>query len=263
MIIRAIFLSLLYLSFASASLAHADDGESVLKDGNGDGVVKILAFGDSTTYGLGDGGFGADAPPAPLHGGYPGRLEHLLNTPVLNRGLAAEEMTTDGIERFPNVVGSSDSDIVIIFEGSNDAFRSVTEGTYSRALQRAVNIAKTQGKTPVIATLPTPCCEHGQLGAFTVGYSGEARHIAEANGSALVDLEKAWRTTCQSKDACELFTLPEGLHPNGTGYDVISQTAAAALLGIDIFVDGGSSELEQALGVDAGTVIVKPEVAAQ
>ena len=107
-------------------------------------------------------------------------------------------------------------------------------------------------------TLPEPCCEHGSLSPFTTSYSISILEIAAANSLRTVDLEQVWKTTCQNPGECELYNLPEGLHPNSLGYDVIAQSVSATLLGIDILAADGAAQLEAALGLEPGTVLVKP-----
>ena len=90
-----------------------------LTDRNGDGAVEILAFGDSITYGVGDGSapgdyveqiYDAGAPR-----GYPLRLSSLIGVAVDNAGLPGEELIRTGIDRFPGLVigASADSDGVM------------------------------------------------------------------------------------------------------------------------------------------------------
>ncbi len=245
---------LMAFSFAKA------DGESLLVDQNGDGAISIVAFGDSITYGIGDS---ADLENSePDFGGYPARLASLVGVSVANFGDPGEEFTDGGSRRFSSVIQGSTADIAVILEGSNDAFQQVDSGTYRRALQRSVNIAKAAGKKVLLVTLLTPCCEHGQLVPFVTSYSGIVEDVAGINEVPYADARLAWKTTCTS-GACELYRLPEGLHPNPTGYDVLAQTIAAALVGVNVFEEGGAQNLESALGLAEGTVLVKPFVVAE
>ncbi len=239
--------------------------ESILSDANGDGTITYLAFGDSITYGVGDGTIpGEEVTEIPKTDGtlgYPQRIKNLFSIAVRNRGVPGEVLYDNGISRFPKTVVGSDADVVGIMEGANDARYEVTPDEYERLLQKAINIARASGKTPLVFTVTPSCCDHvGLLGA-TRAYSDVARDLSQLNGVALADVEHAWDTTCSALDGCELFNLPEGLHPNTKGYDVIAQTAAAALLGINVFGPGGAAELESALGLGPGTVVVKPDVA--
>jgi hypothetical protein len=84
------------------------------------------------------------------------------------------------------------------------------------------------------------------------------RQRAQLNGLQVTDLELTWDTTCKDPLRCELFNLPEGLHPNTTGYDVMAQAVTATLMGIDLFAPEGAAQLEAALGLQPGAVLVKP-----
>lgn len=258
-----IFLKLLTIAailIATGTDCSAEDLSPLIQDLNGDGAVKALSFGDSLTFGVGDNGLTADAA---KKGGYPDRAEILLNVPFDNFGQPGEEFTEGGLERLLALLRSSTNDYFLILEGANDAYRAISSEIYRNSMQRAVNAAAVLRKTPVIMTLPIPCCEHGAQVPTTVRYISELHTIALANDIPLIDIDKAWRTTCAGQGECDLYTLPEGLHPSARGYDVIAQTVAARFLGIDIFASGGAVELEQALGLPAGTVLVKPEITAE
>ena len=229
--------------------ALAEEGQSVLVDRNGDGVVSGLAFGDSITYGIGD---------APNGGGFPARLSTLLGIPVENEGNPGEILTNGGADRFPSEIARSTADVVFILEGANDAVHIVGANTFANAIQRLVNVATVQGKTVVLSTLQKPTAQHGALGPFTDSYSTAIRTIALSNDLSIADYQTAWQTTCVNQEECELYNLPEGLHPTKIGYDVMGQVAAAAALGIDIFSASGAADLEGALNLPAGSVIVKP-----
>lgn len=256
---------LAFLVLAHTSVASSQ--ENLLVDKNGDGTVSALCFGDSITFGVGDGiqpgvsvvGF----PPATGRSGYPGRVEQVAGIPVTNAGIAGETFTTDGIRRLPGVLLSTGADIVMFLEGANDGFSFVTAGTYRTKLQRVINTIRALGKTAVVVTIPEPCCGHAGIRSFVESYNSQAVFLANLNNVPLADVGRAWRSTCVNKEDCELFNLPEGLHPNTRGYDVISQVVLASLYGIDIFAPTGAAELEAAAGLQPGTVIVKPDQAAE
>ena len=225
--------------------------ESLLTDRNGDSNVEILAFGDSLTAGVGD---------TDEAGGYPSRLRNLLGVSVVNSGVPGEELCKTGYTRFPQSLSKVNPDIAVIFEGANDAREPQTDSTFQWRMQRLINTAIAQGRLPVLVTFPQPCCNHALLAPYTPGYSAVLRNLGIEYGIPVVDLEHVWGTTCINKSECELFNLPEGLHPNATGYTAIAQAVAATLLGIDLFSEDGASQLEKQLGLPSGTVIVKPDL---
>ena len=234
------------VALGTFAYAHAED---TLVDQNGDAVISLLAFGDSITYGIGD----------EQQLGYPARLRNLTGIPVSNRGDPGEVFTNSGIDRFADEVRSSSADYVLISEGANDARAPVDSESYESAYQKAINVATLLGKVPLPMTLIRPCCEHNFLISGVEEYNRLIKYLVALNELRLVDLAHAWFRTCNDINNCSLYNLPEGLHPNETGYTVLAQTIAAAVFGIDIFAPEGAADLEAALGLAAGSILVKPD----
>jgi hypothetical protein len=182
-----------------------------------------------------------------------------LQVPVANAGIPGEEFVAVGVFRYPEILSG---DFSLILEGSNDAVKQVNTGLYARSVQRALNVSFAQGVQPVLATIPPPCCEHGALRPFTESYSMSIRDLGSVNAVAVADLERAWKSTCVNQTECELYNLPEGLHPTSRGYTVMAQTFAATLLGIDVFNANGAVDLAAALGIAPSAVLVKPDQSA-
>lgn len=250
---NSIFFGCLFaaLLFVSSSI-QAQEGElqNLLVDNNGDGFISILAFGDSITYGIGDEGEG---------GGYPSRLELMLNLPVDNEGAPGEDLIPGGMTRYPEAVQKSDFDISLIMEGANDAWKKTSGRTYQKTLQRLINVSVVLGRTPVLMTLPKPEGEHSGVAPFAAGFSNIIRELGKMNQVPVVDLERVWKLSCANKSDCEYYQQPDGLHPNGDGYTLMAQAIAGSLLGLNIFEQGAAEELEQILGLPAGSVLFKAE----
>jgi lysophospholipase L1-like esterase len=219
------------------SLAYAQD--AILQDRNGDGSVEVIAFGDSITYGVGDGyspdEYVEEIPDLGKPRGYPLRLSSLLGVSVLNAGVPGEGLAEDGsetgVERFPSVVLGSDADVIIIAEGTNDAQRLVPNDVFVPALQKIVNVARADGKQVVLSTLANPIGLRSQYAPFTANISNLIRDVAAINSLPLVDIETLFETGCPVYDACEYYNRPEGLHPNTVGYDAMAAEMAGVLQG--------------------------------
>jgi lysophospholipase L1-like esterase len=125
-------------------------------------------------------------------------------------------------------------------------------------VQRAIDSVKAAHRTLILTTQYPTCCNHGGKQSRLNLVNKAVRQLGAANHIPVVDLDKAWRTTCRSIPVCGLINLPEGLHPSPRGYDVITQTILATLAGIDIFKPGGAALVEQAFHLRRGSVIVKP-----
>lgn len=234
-----------------------------LSDINGDGEIQIYAFGDSITSGIGDGTaigeFVDEADFIIRDAGYPARLRALLGLPVVNGGVPGERLVDNGALRFARTLKSSSSDVVIVLEGVNDAISTASVSLYDRSIQKVINVARVLGKRIIVGTLPPPCCDRSSWAPFTAQYSARVRQTALVNQVGLLDLERVWATSCQNPRECELYNIPEGLHPNTRGYDVIAQAVAATLLNIDIFSPRGPELLAGALGVDSSQILVKSD----
>jgi lysophospholipase L1-like esterase len=122
----------------AAILAPVEDVAA--QDVTGDGQVHVLAFGDSITYGVGDGENPGDyvevIDDAGAPRGYPLRLSADGGWLVSNAGVPGEQLLQGGMQRFPELVVGGDVDTVVIMEGANDAVQRVEASEYRAALQR-------------------------------------------------------------------------------------------------------------------------------
>jgi len=256
-------LSLFFLCIPGVLLAQ----DTMLEDMNGDDIISYIGFGDSITFGVGDGTVPGDfvvvSPATDGSAGYVPRLAQLTGLMVENSGVPGEELTRGGISRLPGVMLSSSADIVGFFEGANDAVFRVSLTRFRQSLQRAINVITALNKKPLLMTIPPPCCDRASLAFFTSAYNAVIRDLAFINDLVIADLERAWFSTCDDINFCNLFNVPEGLHPNSKGYDVIAQTVAASLFNVDIFSLDGAAELETVLGLEEGTIIVLPDEVAE
>lgn len=221
--ISARFLLLLVSMVACSSAADAQ----VLRDVTGDGQVEVLTFGDSITYGVGDGNNPGDYVPEITESGsprgYPARVSAATGLPVSNAGVPGERLIQSGVERFPGLVVGGSIDTVVFMEGANDAVHQIEGTQYRRGVQRLINVARAEGKSMVLATLPPPTSNHASLALFTTFYSSIIKDLGAINSLPVADVEQLFLSTCADLNTCELYNLPEGLHPNTAGYDAISE----------------------------------------
>ena len=244
-----------------------ENSTTLLSDRTGDGIVTYMGFGDSITFGVGDGTPpGQEVSEIPFTDGTKGygyRLEQLVGVGVSTRGVPGEELADGGISRLPGVVANSKADIVGIFEGLNDARNALSAPEYERLLQKAVNVIKALGREPLLIAPFSPCCDHFLPDGSPRIFAESVQRVANANGVRVADLQHVWDTTCPSEnhEGCTLVNLPEGLHPNTKGYTAIAQTIAATLLGVNLFLPTGAADLAAATGTDESGVVVKPDPA--
>lgn len=220
--------------FMSVVLHSAVCAEAqVLRDVTGDGQVEVLAFGDSITYGVGDGNNPGDYIPEITDEGrprgYPKRVSATTGLPVSNAGRPGERLVRSGLERFPSLVVGSDTDTVIFMEGTNDAVFQTEGSQYRRAVQRVINVARAEGKSIVLTTLAPPTGSHAPLALFTTFYSSIVRDLGVINSVPVADVEQQFLSSCADLNTCQLYNLPEGLHPNTLGYDAIAEVISATM----------------------------------
>jgi lysophospholipase L1-like esterase len=241
--------------FCFASLSAA---ETALNDYNQDGSVSLIGFGDSLTFGVGDnyqkGQDVSSVEAATGLKGYTGRLSQYLGIAVSNNGLPGEVFIDGGDQRSLGVLFQIPGDVFIFMEGSNDAIFRNDAGKYQNRLQRLINQVGRTNKRLLLNTIPLPCCNHAGQEAFVGSYNNAVRLLAASNQILLADLDLAFQRACNNPLECDLLNLPEGLHPNKEGYDLIAQVIAAKLLNIDIFIEGGNTQVEQALGLPSGSI---------
>lgn len=244
--------------------------QSLLTDRNGDGLVTVVGFGDSISFGLGDleqPGEEVIEPVLPNNSfGYLLRVRTAgFNT--VNRAVPGQFFTIEGISSFASIAGSSGADVIGILAGTNDAGLLVSSGEYARNMQKAINIARTLNVEPVLFTvLPTCCIREGRT-IVTAEYSSVIRQLAIANNVALADITRAWNNTCNvitppddlEDGECPLLNIPDGLHPNNMGHDLISHTFLATMYDINIFGSAGSAALESVAGLESGSVFIVPD----
>jgi lysophospholipase L1-like esterase len=229
---------LIFISIVSRSGRALAEG-APLSDRNNDGQIEVIAFGDSITYGVGDGTepgqYVSQIDEVGDPRGYPLRLSSVLAVPVLNAGVPGETVIgipgprVAGVVRFPEVAVGGTADLVIIFEGINDARYDISATELEAGYQKMINVARADNKNVAIATLLPPTVERGILAPTAALYSETIRGLGAMNGILVIDLEQDFLRDCPDLSTCPYYNLPEGLHPNTVGYDALTRMIATAI----------------------------------
>ncbi len=236
--------------------------DSILTDVNGDGNIDLVGFGDSITRGAGDfipAGEEELVITPEGEAGYPLRVENLLGLNVLNLGDPGEQISILGLPRFAATIPHVGRDFVVLSGGSNDARDPIPVNQFYVAIQTMINIARATGVQVVLMTAPPACCNHRFLNGPVSSYNSQFRVLATVNELRLADVAHAFENTCPVMEGCFLLNLPEGLHPNIKGYDLIGENVIATLYGIDLFAPEGAGYLETILALPAGSVLTRPD----
>ena len=103
----------------------------------------ILAFGDSLTQGVG----------VSKQHRYPSVLESLSGVKVINAGISGET-TSEGLNRFADVIEQHAPAIVILLEGGNDILQNKNLAETKANLDDMIDIAKSYGVEVVLIGVP-------------------------------------------------------------------------------------------------------------
>ncbi len=194
--------------------------------------VKVLAFGDSITYGIGD-----------EEGlGYPKRLKKMLGkgSSVFNQGEPAED-TGLGLTRLRSVLGE-DGDVVLLMEGTNDV-TLIAEGSLSvettlANIDAMISRVRDADKEPVLSSIipRAPEARRDRTNEITSFLAGDLRELAIERNVRFADIYDIFDPVLVPTFFDEYYHQnpddPIG-HPNGAGYDRIASVFADLLNEVD------------------------------
>jgi lysophospholipase L1-like esterase len=198
------------------------------------GVSKLVAFGDSITWGA-MSAFDANYIYAAANGGYVERLENSLNVlhppqhfSVFNDGLPGE-LALNGVARFRSMLTSRRPEGVLLLEGINDISNGFSPTSTANALRQMLDAAAQFGVPVAIATMyqtysvTDPSGGFRDNGApFVPAFNAEIRRIAAGRPNVvLVDLEPIMRE--------RRFVGGDGIHTEDAGFTVMANAFLSAI----------------------------------
>lgn len=158
--------------------------------------ARILAFGDSLTFGRG----------VLPEESYPARLQAAAHRDVINGGLPGE-VSVEGLKRLPIWLDEYEPNFLILCHGANDLLRSLSEDKVRENLRGMVKMAKDRGIDVILIAVP----KFGGMRSAPGFYAEVAQefNIPLENRS----LEEILRHAKYQKDT---------VHPNPEGYQLIA-----------------------------------------
>lgn len=196
------WLAVLLLGLA-AGCGGGDEGMAVPEDFGDNNPNVIVALGDSITAGIPGGG-------AP----WPARLGALTGKTVVNAGVGGEE-SSGGAARIGGVLRSRKPGYILIFYGANDAIMQRDTDRALNNIRSMVAKAKANKTAPLLATLLPMIGEHGIYNSAAERISAGIHQIGGEEGVTVVDLAGEFGDPQNQ-------LLPDGLHPNDLGNQIIA-----------------------------------------
>lgn len=167
------------------------------------GDARILAFGDSLTYGTG----------AERDQSYPAVLQELTGREVINAGVPGET-TAQGLQRLPGVLEKTNPDLVILCLGGNDFLRRQDASATRDNLAAMIELVQARGVPVVLLAVPQP-------------------KLLLRDAPVYAELANQYKVAV----APDLFTdvlgdkslKADSIHPNARGYERIAESLAQFL----------------------------------
>jgi lysophospholipase L1-like esterase len=171
----------------------------------------IVSLGDSITEGMPDGG-------AP----FPSRLAGMTGKTVVNQGRGGET-SGSGASRAKSVLQSHKPASMTILYGANDLIHGGSMDTTIGNLRSIIAACRDNRTIPVLATLTPMIDGHETWAGGVVVLNDMIRELASNENVDLVDLEREFGSNA------EMLLLPDGLHPNDEGNQVVAGAFAGSL----------------------------------
>jgi len=189
-------LAILVFNYFNSDNTNSYDGTLVLPQN-----TKILAFGDSITY-----GYNVDNDK-----NYPSVLSNLLQTEVINAGVNGE-LTKDGLKRLPKLLKKYKPQILILCEGGNDLLRSKKMSDIKENLSKMIELAQKQKIFVVLVGVP-------YLEYLTYQTADIYNELATQYNIPIED--KALEQILNDRSL-----KVDEVHPNAKGYEILSNSLA-------------------------------------
>jgi acyl-CoA thioesterase-1 len=197
-------------------------------DFGGNDPKKVVAFGDSITFGFLDlqkRGFRLTT-----SNNYPNILQGKLKAldpawQVVNRGQGGEH-SFEGVGRISSVLRSDKPGFILIMEGTNDAQQCDDDTVLVNNLRSMVQSAKANKTIPILGTIPPSFRNNDCADDVISKANANIPAIAAAEGIVVADIFNGMN----QRDLFGISPDRDPLHPNEQGYAVMANIWYNAML---------------------------------
>lgn len=165
--------------------------------------AKIVAFGDSLTYGYG----------ASPEESYPARLEYLINRKVINSGVNGNT-TKDGLNRLEEIINMKPS-LVILGLGGNDMLQKKPTIETINNLKQIIEKLKEKNINVILLAVPKPSI-FGLVGGLS-----DADFYEKIAKEEKIELISSY-----SKNLSKEENKSDPIHLNAKGYALVAEDIA-------------------------------------
>lgn len=144
------------------------------------------------------------------------KLAGMLQKTIVNEAIPGSE-TGVGVDRVHPLLDDTQPGFLLILYGINDLIMGYDEATAVNNLRTMIRAAKDNKTVPIIATLTPVMGGYVSLVSSVQRMNGDIRQMAAEEDVRVADLENAM-------DWDPAYMLPDGLHPNEPGNDVMAAT---------------------------------------
>jgi len=166
--------------------------------------TKVLAFGDSLTYGYG----------VSKELSYPSKLSEFLHVEVINEGISGE-FSAKGLERLPVLLDKYKPQILVLCHGANDILKRNDLSSTKENLNKMVLLAKEKGIFVLLVGVPSYDILSFNVPSFYY-------EVAKENGIEIED--RALKKILEHEDL-----KSDQVHPNKLGYELMAKNIAKML----------------------------------
>jgi len=159
---------------------------------------RILAFGDSLTYGY-------NAEPSES---YPTVLSHLTGYKIINEGVLGDT-SVDGVKRLAPLLEDANIKLMILCFGGNDILQGLSKENLKNNLKTMIHMAKEKNIEVLLISVPN-------LGLFGLSAMELYEEVAEEESIPLL-------SGMLSNILSQPSLKSDQIHPNALGYKIMAE----------------------------------------